>query len=237
MEKKIKSLKELTQQIDALSQEYSMDDFAKSFKRRLSRMKIRFWESMADNKGLVNPVHAILTAKNSLSDEQMMKVLRVMEDLKEKYKYDEYMEKCDKLREQFLSDRSDYFASKMGKPLTLENEGKMSEILHDMLGVSDVVLCNWMDSILARIKPEVLSVDYEDLDGNIKNANIRAEPVRVTMEYISAPLIDRYTGSSQFDSFLLRSFFDADEKEWIYIPVRFIISVKSANTQINSETL
>jgi hypothetical protein len=106
-----------------------------------------------------------------------------------------------------------------------------------MLGVSDVVLCNWMDSILARIKPEVLSVDYEDLDGNIKNANIRAEPVRVTMEYISAPLIDRYTGSSQFDSFLIRSFFDADEKEWIYIPVRFIISVKSANTQINSETL
>ena len=125
MEKKIKSLKELTTKVNELSKEYSMDDFTKSFKRRLSRMKIRFWESMAENRGLVNPVHAILTAKNSLSDDQMMKVLRVMEDLKEKYKYDEYMEKCDKLRDQFLSDRSDYFASKMGKSLTLEYEACM----------------------------------------------------------------------------------------------------------------
>lgn len=236
MEKKIKSLNQLTEMIDALSQEYSMSEFTKAFKRRLSRMKIRFWESMSDNKGLVNPVHAILTAKNSLSDEQMLKVLRVMEDLKEKYKYDEYISKCDKAREEFLSDRADYFAAKMGKPIELENEGKMSSVLHDMLGVSDVVLCNWLDSILVKIKPEVLSIDYEDLEGNIKNANICAEPVRVTLDYVSAPLIDRYTGHSQFDSFLLRSYFDADEKEWIYIPIRFIISVKSANSQINSET-
>ena len=62
MEKKIKSLKELTEKIDTLSQEYSMSDFTKAFKRRLSRMKIRFWESMSDNKGLVNPVSAILSA-------------------------------------------------------------------------------------------------------------------------------------------------------------------------------
>ena len=153
MEKKIKSLKELTEKIDTLSQEYSMSDFTKAFKRRLSRMKIRFWESMSDNKGLVNPVSAILSAKNSLSDEQMLKVLRVMEDLKEKYRYDEYISKCDKAREEFLSDRSDYFAAKMGKPVEIENQGKMSSVLHDMLGVSDVVLCNWLDSILAKIKP------------------------------------------------------------------------------------
>jgi len=237
MEKKIKSLRDLTERINSLSSEYSMADFGKSFKRRLSRMKIRFWESMSENKGLVNPVQAILTAKNSLTDGEMNKVLRVMEDLKVKYRYDEYIKRCDEAREEFLSDREEYFSSKMGKPITEENSSKMSTVLHDMLGVSDLVICNWLDSILGKIKPEVLGVDYEDLDGNIKNVNIRAEPIKVTKDYVSAPLIDRYTGSSQFDSFLLRSFFDADEKEWIYIPVRFIISVKSANTQINSETL
>jgi len=236
MEKKIKSLNQLTEKIDILSQEYSMGDFTKAFKRRLSRMKINFWDSLSNAKGLVNPVNAILTAKNSLTEEQMVKVLRVMEDLKQKYNYNEYVRKCDEIREEFLLERSDYFAAKMGKPLTIENKGKMSEVLHDMLGISDHVLCQWLDSILVKIKPEVLSIDYEDLDGNVKNSNVVCEPIRLTQDYVSAPLIDRYTGNSQFDSFLLRSFFDVDEKEWIYIPVRFIISVKSANTQINSET-
>jgi len=236
-EKKIKSLNELTRMLDALSVEYSMKEFVASFKRRLSRMKINFWDTMGEKKGLVNPVHAILTAKNNLSEEQMLKVLRVMEDLKLKYRYDEYMDKCDKLRDQFLKERSDYFAAKMSKPINeLDNKkSKMSSVIYDMLGVSDVVLSNWIESVLSQIHPETLSIDYEDLEGNIKNASIRHEPVRVTFEYVSAPLIDRYTGNSQFDSFLLRSFFDAEEKEWIYIPLRFIVSVKSTNSQINLE--
>lgn len=238
-EKRIKSLNELTRMLDELSQEYSMKEFLSSLKRRLSRMKINFFDQSSEKKGLVNPVQAVLAAKNNLSEDQLLKVLRVMEDLKVKYRYDEYMGKCDKLREEFLNERSDYFASKMSRPISEidTKKSKMSTILYDMLGVSDVVLSNWIESVLVQIKPETLSIDYEDLDGTVKNANIRHEPVRVTLDYVSAPLIDRYCGNSHFDSFLLRSFFDADEKEWMYIPLRFIIEVKSANNKINLETL
>lgn len=238
-EKRIKSLNQLTKMLDDLSEEYSMKEFVKTFKRRLGRVKINFWDSMADKKGLVNPVQAILTAKNNLSEEQMLKVLRVMEDLKLKYRYDEYMGRCDKLREEFLSERSDYFAAKMSRPMEdLDGkQSKMSSILYDMLGISDAVLSTWMESVLVQIKPETLSIDYEDLEGNIKNASICFEPVRITSDYVSAPLIDRYTGNSQFDSFLLRSFYDAEEKQWVYIPLRFIIEVKSSNSKINMESI
>jgi len=237
LEKSIKSINDLTKKIDALHEEYSMGEFAKSFKRRLARRKIDFWNSMNENKGLVNPVISILKAKNSLSDEEMMKVLNILEDLKKKYKYDEYMQRCDEVREMFLLERADYFASTMKQVLSDPEGNNPFNPLQDMLGASDNMFCTWLEDILRKIRPETLSVDYEDVDGHIKNANICFEPVRVTEDYVSAPLIDRYTGNSQFDSFLLRSFFDADEKEWVYIPVRFIISVKSANSQINSETM
>ena len=45
------------------------------------------------------------------------------------------------------------------------------------------------------------------------------------MEHVEAPLIDRYHGINAYDSFLLRSYYDAKKNEWIYIPIRLIMKV------------
>jgi hypothetical protein len=230
-EKTIKSFNEFSGMIEELSNQYSMKDFIKEFKTKLVRRKIDFWKVLGSNRGFVNPVNEIIRAKNELTPTQMKKVVQVIDQLKEKYDYDQFLKKCDAIRSKFLSERSDYFSIQM-----TNFQGHVGDefLMEDMLGIQDNVLCGWLDSFLARIKPDSLKIDYENLDGEVKSSRIGFKNVEITKDYIECPLVDRYTGSTQFDSFLLRSFYSIDEKRWIYIPIRFIITVDNASTSKTS---
>lgn len=221
------SINQFVQEIEKLGEQYLIEDFTKSLRRRLSRRGINFWNGMDSLRGLVNPTVAILNAKDGLNPADTLKVVQVMEDLKKKYRYDEYVQKCDETRRAFLTQRKNYFSTKMSTPGLDSPEISLAEEIEDFMGVGENVISTWLDSVLARIKPETLVMDYEDLDGEVHSIEICHEPIRVTKDYVSAPLIDRYTGKTQFDSFLLRSFFDCKNKSWVYVPVRFIVSVKA----------
>jgi hypothetical protein len=229
------SINQFIQQIENLSYEYSIEEFTKSLRRRLSRRGIDFWSGMESLRGLVNPTVAIMRAKDALNSSEMMKVVEVMNDLKKKYKYDEYVKKCDEVRTTFLHERKEYFSAKLGapqqgEPLHITNDSIMKNI-EDFMGLGENIVGTWLDSILVRIKPETIVLEYEDLNGEIQSIEICHEPIRVTKDFVSAPLIDRYTGKTQFDSFLLRSFFDCNKKKWKYVPIRFIVNVKTPSNK------
>jgi hypothetical protein len=232
-EKTIKSFNEFSNIIEEISNQYSIKDFIKDFKTKLIRRKIDFWKVLGTNKGFVNPVNEILRAKNELTPVEMKKVVQVIDMLKEKYDYQEFLKKCDLIRSKFLSERSDYFSLQM---TNFRGNARDEFVMEDMLGIQDNVLCGWLDSFLGRIKPDSLKIEYEDLNGDIKSSRIAFKNVEITRDYVECPLVDRYTGSTQFDSFLLRSFYDVDMKHWIYIPIRFIISVDNASTSKTTPT-
>lgn len=229
------TINQFIQEIEKLGDEYLIGEFTKSLRRRLSRRKIDFWTGMETLRGLVNPMVALMSAKDALNSAETMKVIAVMGDLKKKYKYDEYVRKCDEARRQFLLQRSEYFSTKMGDPYSEDSssmtDSSIMKDMEDFMGVGENIVGTWLDSILARIKPETIVMEYEDLDGEIQTIETCHEPIRVTKDFVSAPLIDRYTGKTQFDSFLLRSFFDCNEKKWKYVPVRFIVSVKAPSNK------
>jgi hypothetical protein len=231
------TINQFVQEIEEIGEKYLIGDFVKSLRRRLVRRGIDFWGGLGDMRGLVNPMVAIMQAKNSLSSEETLKVVAVMSDLRKKYRYDEYVRECDEARKNFLGERKNYFSTKLSSPSPImefreENEQvSIAETIEDFMGVGEAVISSWIDSVLSRIKPETLIMEYEDLDGEVHTMEVCHEPIRVTKDHVSAPLIDRYTGKTQFDSFLLRSFFDCKKKKWCYVPVRFIMNVKSPSSK------
>ena len=60
---------------------------------------------------------------------------------------------------------------------------------------------------------------------DLVKTRLRHRRSAITMEHVEAPLIDRYHGINAYDSFLLRSYYDAKKNEWIYIPIRLIMKV------------
>ena len=139
------------------------------------------------------------------------------------YNYDEYLEECNSLREVFLKDRKTYFSSKVIFNTNKKKDGTSN--IFELSGTADLVLGDFLDKVLAKIYPAQLDVVYENLVGKKVKTRLRHRRSAITMEHVEAPLIDRYHGINAYDSFLLRSYYDAKKNEWIYIPIRLIMKV------------
>jgi hypothetical protein len=91
--------------------------------------------------------------------------------------------------------------------------------------MTDIMLSEWIDALLKNIYPNHLDIEYEDINGKRVKTKISHRICVVTPEYVEAPLIDRYHGSSGYDQFYLHSVYDIKKRKWIYIPMRLIVDV------------
>lgn len=144
-----------------------------------------------------------------------------MRTLVEKYRYMEYLRECEYARKVFFAERKDYFrneiviTSKSRKPIFSDDR------------IEELAISSWIDSKLIEIDPNPMYVKYEDLDGKIKEVSIMHKNYVFHEDYIEGPMIDKQSGHSNYDSFVLHSFYNKTEKKWIYVPVKLIIKLHS----------
>jgi hypothetical protein len=224
------SLKELSDSIDAVVKKYDIKTYVEEFRSSIldiNKDAHQRMESLNDSDMTNgNQFDKIMGISNSLSDQDLEKIVKVSKRLNRKYKVDKFNEECEKIRTEFLSTRSNYFSIK-----AITGAGshgpEMLNTYVDFSGVSDLMLAKWMDKVLERIYPYCLNIKYEDLEGKLVETRISYRDPVITPDYVECPLISRYHGWSSYDRFVLHSFFDAAHGKWVYVPLRLIIDLTS----------
>lgn len=225
------SLRELTDTIDAVVKKYDMKTYVEEFRslildiNKTAHEKMQSLSDVDMTEG--NQFDKIMTISNSLSDDDMDKIVKVSKRLNRKYNVEKFSEECQKIRTEFLSTRSNYFSVKAIKG-TGAKESEMLNTYVDFSGVSDLMLASWVDKVLERIYPYCLNIKYEDLDGTMVETRITYRDPVITPDYVECPLITRYHGLNSYDRFVLHSFFDATKGKWVYIPLRLIAELTSS---------
>ena len=228
MEKNIKSLNDLTIAIHEINKKYKISEFVDDFKNAIGKKSTDILNELK-NDGVTNPFQKIINASNLISDKQIQTLVKISDQINLKYKYDSYLEECSELREGFLKKRSDYFSARA--TTSVKAKDTVSS-LFELSGSADIILSDWIDKMLNKIRPNTLDIVYENLNGKKTKTKIGHHSVSITKNYIDAPLIDRYHGINAYDSFLLRSFYDMNKNNWVYVPIRLIISLEcSADIQ------
>lgn len=223
MNNKIKSLNDLTIALHEVNKKYKIEDFIEAYRKTIGDSSDDLLTELK-NDGAFNPFQKIINVSNKITEDIVEKIIESTADLTENYKYDEYLDECGSLRNTFLKDRKNYFASKVINNKTKEENSNIFNIF-EMSGTADIVLGDFLDKVLIKIYPSHLNIVYEALNGSKIKAKLRHKPLKITKEHVEAPLIDRYHGINAYDSFLLRSFWDIKTNDWIYIPIRLIIKV------------
>jgi len=224
MNPKIKSLNDLTIALHEINKKFRINEFVEEYRKSIGESSSEILTQLKQD-GLSNPFQKIVSLSSKIDESDLEKLMTVGDKLTSKYNYTEYLDECQSLRDAFLKDRRNYFASKVTRqPSTKKYE--MTSIF-DLSGTTDMILADFIDKALALIHPKHLDIVYEDLNGNRVKTKIRHRPASITHDHVEAPLIDRYHGINAYDTFLLRSFYDIKKSEWVYIPIRLIVSLTS----------
>lgn len=222
-----KSLKDLSQSIDDIFKKYDIDGFVSEFKRSVKTINKKAHEEMealyASDMAEGSHFDKIMNVTNTLSDEDMAKVVKVSKRLNKKYNFEKFSEEAEAARRHFLSKRTDYFSIKAS---FTERDGMFTSYM-DQTGIGDLMLASWINRLLERIYPYCLRIKYEDLNGGIVETRISHREFIFTPQYIEGPLITRYHGKSNYDRFVLHSFYDVNKSAWVYVPMRLIIDLTS----------
>jgi len=221
MNHKIKSLNDLTIALHEINKKYKVSDFIEEYKNAVGDASDSILEELKIDT-TTNPFQKIVNISSKLTDEMLETLSSSTEGLTGKYNYEEYLEECNSLRELFLKDRRNYFSSKV--VINSKRKDGLQNIF-DLSGTADVILGDFIDKVLSKIDPNHLDIVYEDLNGKKIKTKIKHKGTAITKDHIEAPLIDRYHGINAYDSFLLRSYYDIKKNDWIYIPIRLIVSV------------
>lgn len=221
MNHKIKSLNDLTIALHEINKKYKVVDFIEDYKKAVGDASVSILDDLKVDS-TTNPFQKIVNLSSKISDEMLEKLSSSTRGLAEKYNYDEYLEECNNLREMFLKDRKNYFSSKV--VLGAKKKDSIQNIF-DLSGTADVILGDFIDKVLERINPNHLDIVYENLNGKKIKTKIRHRALNITKEHVEAPLIDRYHGINAYDSFLMRSYFDINKNDWVYVPIRLIVSL------------
>lgn len=221
MNEKIKSLNDLTIALHLINKKYKIEDYIEAYKKAVGSSSMKILEDLKMDT-TSNPFQKIISFSSKISEEMIESMIAATAGLSG-YNYDEYLEECNSLREVFLKDRKTYFSSKVIFNTNKKKDGTSN--IFELSGTADLVLGDFLDKVLAKIYPAQLDVVYENLVGKKVKTRLRHRRSAITMEHVEAPLIDRYHGINAYDSFLLRSYYDAKKNEWIYIPIRLIMKV------------
>ena len=221
MNEKIKSLNDLTIALHVINKKYKIEDFIEAYKTAVGSSSMKILKDLKMDT-TTNPFQKILSFSSKISEEMIESMVAATAGLSG-YNYNEYLDECNSLREVFLKDRKTYFSSKVVFNTNKKKDGTSS--IFELSGTADLVLGDFLDKVLVRIFPGHLDVVYEDLSGKKIKSRLRHKHSIVTSDHVEAPLIDRYHGINAYDSFLLRSYYDAKKNEWVYIPIRLVVKV------------
>jgi hypothetical protein len=225
MDKKIPSLNDLSITIHLINKKYKIKEFIEEYRSRISEVNETLRKELVTVDGLTNPVQKVIQISQDLTNEELDETVEIVEKLSSKYNYENYLEECETARKAFINERNDYFAIKATK-----SQAKIVDeitTLFELAGASELMFSRWIDTLIEKISPKTLEIEYEDLDGKRKKMVVKHRVTSMADEYVEAPLIDRYHGINAYDAFLLHSFFDVQKNRWSYVPVRLIISIKA----------
>ena len=234
----VNSLNDLSITIHEIGKRYNIQDYIDEFKSSMtSEVNSKFWDEFDGLRSttaseVVNPLEKIMLLSSVITDDELEKVSKINKRLDLKYSYTDFVKECESARQAFLRERKSYFSMKVAKKHSDESGNGGLGTYFDITGMTDVMLAEWLDSLLEKIYPNHLDIEYEDMNGKRVKTKISHRICVVGKDYIEAPLIDRYHGSNAYDQFYLHSVYDIKKRKWIYLPMRLIINVKSEDIDI-----
>jgi hypothetical protein len=234
----VKSLNDLSITIHEIGKRYNIQNYIDEFRTSMTNeVSQKFWDEFNSIRTtpvgeIANPLEKIMLLSSVISNEELEKVSKINQRLDKKYSYTDFLKECESARQAFLRERKTYFAMKVAKKHSDDSgNGGLGSYL-DITGMTDVMLAEWLDSLLEKIYPDHLDIEYEDMSGKKIKTKISHRVCVVGPDYVEAPLIDRYHGSNAYDQFLLHSVYDIKKRKWVYVPMRLIVSVKSEEIDI-----
>lgn len=198
----------LTAVMNDLIESYKMEDFDAEVRKNALQCGATE-QSLAD--GTFTPLYLL----DAGQEEEYERFTRFVERLDKKYKYREFHEKASAIRNAFEDMRPSYLYNGL-----MEQCFPVSAFLGPV--GSDAVFVDWFDEAVKAEAPNPIRVEYEDLDGTFKTVTIVDRPDEVTLEYVSCRPLNRFSGSSPYDAFLMRHYYCPEQDEWIPIPIQLI---------------
>jgi len=239
----VKSLNDLSITIHEIGKRYDIDRYIDEFRSSMTKeIDPKFWDEYeylrsASSSDIINPMDKLMLLSGAISDEDMDKVSKISKRLEKKYQYTDFLKECESARAAFLRERKTYFSMKVAKKHSEDTGNGGLGTYFDVTGMTDVMLAHWLDTILEKIYPKTLNLEYEDMSGKVVKTTISHKVCVVDREAVEAPLIDRYHGNNAYDQFLLHSVYDTKKRKWVYVPIRLIISVSSDDIDIDTMDL
>ena len=224
----VKSLNDLSISIHEIGKKYQIQSYVDEFKDSLKEISPNFWDNFETVRStaageVVNPIEKILLLSSIITDDELDKVCRINKRLDKKYGYTDFLRECNNARQTFLRERSGYFSMRVGRRQA-EEAGIGSYF--EVVGMTDIMLSDWLDALLEKVYPSQVEIEYETMDGSTIKTEIAHRVCVVGREYVEAPLIDRYHGTNAYDQFLLHSVYDLKRRSWTYVPMRLIVSLR-----------
>lgn len=224
--KQIKSINDFSAKMLELNKKYDIKNFideSTSVFEKYEHDKTKIQKIYQDPNEM-----AVFIQELDLTSEGILEIIEETKKIQSKFHYSEYLEEASELRTKYINGRKNYYYNQ----ISFLKSKEFAKIL-DLSFLEESMVSTWILSALYNNKNTIYEIVYEDVDGNIVSTDIQHRGVDIpdNYEYIEAPLIDRTTGITSFDSFLLKSFYDVIQKKWILIPVRNILSIKNHEGQ------
>jgi hypothetical protein len=239
----VKSLNDLSISIYEIGKRYQIQDFIEEFRTSLTEeVNPKFWDNFDTVRTttigeVVNPLEKIMLLSSVITDDELEKVSKINKRLDQKYCYQQFLRECSDAREEFLKERKSYFSMKVARKHSDDSGNGGLGTYFDITGMTDVMLSEWLDSVLETVYPNHIDIEYEDMGGQRVKTKIAHRICVVGKDYVEAPLIDRYHGSNAYDQFLLHSVYDIKKRKWVYIPMRLIVSLRSDDITLDGTNI
>jgi len=239
----VKSLNDLSISIYEIGKRYQIQDFIDEFRISLTEeVNPRFWDNFDTVRTttigeVVNPLEKIMLLSSVITDDELEKVSKINKRRDQKYCYQQFLRECSDAREEFLKERKSYFSMKVARKHSDDSGNGGLGTYFDITGMTDVMLAEWLDSVLETVYPNHIDIEYEDMNGERVKTKIAHRICVVGKDYVEAPLIDRYHGTNAYDQFLLHSVYDIKKRKWVYIPMRLIVSMRSDDINLDGANI
>lgn len=216
------NLTDLMTQVVTLDAKFNIREFDKEIVTRIPIYKTIF-DCRYD-------VDRIAEVTKDYTNEEYENCKNEFEIIKEKYNYEAYLKEGYAMRQQFVGSRKKYLMNKNRKfleeGLNLGKSPRMGPIEKIAIDINqEYLFSRWLDNHLRNMKPKTMFMTFETDKGEIKEIEVAYRQMEISEDYVEAPLIDRCTGTTLFDRFLLHSFYNVKTKQHEYVPVKLIMGV------------
>ncbi len=237
--KKSMTAYELTLKTYDLHKKYKIDEFKKKFSSAFSPIlggHDHFVDDYIKHPGEF--FDSLIEQNPKLPKAKQIELANQYKAICDEHNFDEFMKEGMELHTNFLKQRKEYMASRL-KIIGNSNKKHVKSNVFDWIYLErteDAIFAKWLDATLEKVYPKHLKVKYEDFNGTLTEKVIsHQDPVKFHEEgdgAVECKLIPRFSGVGLFDSFLTVGFYDCIHQNWLYIPPRLIIEVRSADDKL-----